>query len=100
MKDTCYASAAQGGTQNDLFCTGTAAQWQYYGHMRWVAGWPMTLDHYKCQLKPLAPLDYRLPDGSLIQFTEEEWGSCSRPSPTAYATSASPRSTSSPRSRG
>jgi hypothetical protein len=74
VKDTCYASAAQGGPQDDLFCTGTPAQWQYFGHMRWVAGWPMTLDHYKCQLKPLDPLDYRLPDNTLIQFTEEEWG--------------------------
>jgi hypothetical protein len=71
VKDTCYGTT---GPQDDLFCTGTSSQWQYYGHMRWVAGWPMTLDHYKCQLKPLDRLDYRLPSGELINFTEEEWG--------------------------
>jgi hypothetical protein len=74
VKDTCYASDAQGGPQDDLFCTGTAAQWQYYSHMRWVAGWPMELDTFKCQLKPLNRQDYRLPSGELIEFTDEEWG--------------------------
>lgn len=68
VRDTCYASDAQGGPQEDLFCTGTAAQWQYYSHMRWVAGWPMELDTFKCQLKPLDRTDY-----PGISFTDEEW---------------------------
>ena len=68
VKDQCYASAAQGGPQDDLFCTGTAAQWQYYSHMRWLAGWPMELDTFKCQLKPLDRMDY-----VALDFTDEEW---------------------------
>jgi hypothetical protein len=82
VRDTCYASAAQGGPQDDLFCTGTAAQWQYYSHMRWVAGWPMELDTFKCQLKPLNRQDYRLPNGDLIEFTEDEWGKLQEAFPT------------------
>lgn len=82
VKDTCYASAAQGGPQDDLFCTGTAAQWQYYSHMRWLAGWPMELDTFKCQLKPLDRQDYRLPSGELIAFTDEEWGKLQQAFPT------------------
>jgi hypothetical protein len=68
VRDTCWASDAQGGPQDDLFCTGTPAQWQYYSHMRWVAGWPMELDAFKCQLKPLDRADY-----PGISFTDEEW---------------------------
>ncbi|HET9289428.1 MAG TPA: DUF6351 family protein [Gaiella sp.] len=82
VRDTCYASAAQGGPQDDLFCTGTAAQWQYYSHMRWVAGWPMELDTFKCQLKPLDRQDYRLPSGEPIEFTDEEWGKLQQAFPT------------------
>ena len=42
--------------------------WQYYGNPRLVAGWPFTLDHFKCQLKPLdradyIPLAFRTPSG-------------------------------------
>jgi Tannase-like family of unknown function (DUF6351) len=82
VRDTCYASDAEGGPQEDLFCTGTPAQWQYYSHMRWVAGWPMELDTFKCQLKPLDPQDYRLPNGELVNFTEEEWGKLQEAFPT------------------
>jgi len=77
VKDTCYASDAQGGPQDDLFCTGTDAQWQYYSHMRWVAGWPMELDHYKCQLKPLDRADY-----PGISFTDDEWAKLQEAFPT------------------
>ena len=90
VKDTCYASDANGGPQDDLFCTGTGAQWQYYGHMRWVAGWPMTLDHYKCQLKPLNRADYVLPDGALVDFTEEEWGKLNEAFPTGVCDFSKP----------
>ena len=82
VQDACYASEAQGGAQDDLFCTGTPAQWQYYSHMRWVAGWPMELDTFKCQLKPLARQDYRLPSGEPIEFTDEEWGKLGQAFPT------------------
>jgi hypothetical protein len=82
VRDTCYASDAQGGPQDDLFCTGTAAQWQYFSHMRWVAGWPMELDTFKCQLKPLSRLDYVLPTGELVNFTEEEWDKLNQAFPT------------------
>ena len=74
VKDQCYASTAQGGPQDDLFCTGTPAEWQYFSNMRWVAGWPMTLDTFKCQLKPLNRVDYVLSNGALVDFTDEEWG--------------------------
>ena len=77
VKDQCYASAAQGGPQDDLFCTGTAAQWQYYSHMRWVAGWPMELDTFKCQLKPLDRMDY-----VALDFADEEWGKLPEAFPT------------------
>ena len=77
VRDACYASAAQGGVQDDLFCTGTPAQWRYYSHMRWVAGWPMELDTFKCQLKPLDRMDY-LP----VAFTDEEWGKLNQAFPT------------------
>ncbi len=90
VKDTCYASAAQGGPQDDLFCTGTAAQWQYYSHMRWVAGWPMELDTFKCQLKPLDRADYRLPNGDLIEFTDEEWGKLQEAFPTGVCDFSKP----------
>ena len=77
VKDTCYASDAQGGPQDDLFCTGTPAQWQYYSHMRWVAGWPMELDTFKCQLKPLDRTDY-----PGISFTDDEWAKLQEAFPT------------------
>jgi hypothetical protein len=85
VRDTCYANAAQGGPQEDLFCTGTAAQWQYYGHMRWVAGWPMELDTFKCQLKPLDPADY-----PGISFTEEEWAKLQQAFPTGVCDFSKP----------
>jgi hypothetical protein len=90
VRDTCYASAAQGGPQDDLFCTGTPAQWQYYSHMRWVAGWPMELDTFKCQLKPLDPQDYRLPSGELIEFTEDEWEKLQEAFPTGVCDFSKP----------
>ena len=77
VRDQCYASAAQGGPQDDLFCTGTPAQWQYYSHMRWLAGWPMELDTFKCQLKPLTRTDY-VP----LDFTNEEWAKLNQAFPT------------------
>ncbi len=77
VRDTCWASDAQGGPQDDLFCTGTAAQWQYYSHMRWVAGWPMELDTFKCQLKPLDRADY-----PGISFTDDEWAKLQEAFPT------------------
>jgi hypothetical protein len=90
VKDTCYASDAQGGPQDDLFCTGTPAQWQYYSHPRWVAGWPMELDHFKCQLKPLDRNDYRLPNGDLIPFTDEEWDKLQEAFPTGVCDFSKP----------
>jgi hypothetical protein len=85
VKDQCYASAAQGGPQDDLFCTGTPAQWQYYSHMRWVAGWPMELDHFKCQLKPLARADY-----APVAFTDEEWAKLNEAFPTGVCDFSKP----------
>jgi hypothetical protein len=85
VRDTCYASAAQGGPQDDLFCTGTAAQWQYYSNPRWVAGWPMELDTFKCQLKPLDPADY-----PGISFTEEEWAKLQEAFPTGVCDFSKP----------
>ena len=85
MKDTCYASDAQGGPQDDLFCTGTPAQWQYYSHMRWVAGWPMELDTFKCQLKPLDRMDY-VP----LDFTAEEWAKLNQAFPTGVCDFSKP----------
>jgi hypothetical protein len=85
VKDTCYASDAQGGPQDDLFCTGTPAQWQYYSHMRWVAGWPMELDTYKCQLKPLDRMDY-VP----LDFTDEEWAKLNQAFPTGVCDFSKP----------
>jgi hypothetical protein len=85
VRDTCYASDAQGGPQDDLFCTGTPAQWQYYGHMRWVAGWPMELDAFKCQLKPLDPADY-----PGISFTTEEWAKLQEAFPTGVCDFSKP----------
>jgi hypothetical protein len=90
VKDTCYASDANGGPQDDLFCTGTPAQWQYYSHMRWVAGWPMELDTFKCQLKPLAAQDYRLASGELIEFTDEEWDKLQQAFPTGVCDFSKP----------
>ena len=90
VRDTCYASDAQGGPQDDLFCTGTSAEWQYYSHMRWVAGWPMELDTFKCQLKPLDPQDYRLSSGEVIDFTAEEWGKLQDAFPTGVCDFSKP----------
>jgi hypothetical protein len=85
VKDQCYASAAQGGPQDDLFCTGTPAQWQYYSHMRWVAGWPMELDTFKCRLKRLDRRDY-IP----LDFTDEEWGKLNEAFPTGVCDFSKP----------
>jgi len=85
VRDTCYASDAQGGPQEDLFCTGTPAQWQYYGHMRMVAGMPFTLDAFKCQLKPLDPADY-----PGISFTTEEWAKLQEAFPTGVCDFSKP----------
>lgn len=85
VKDQCYASDAQGGPQDDLFCTGTPAQWQYYSHMRWVAGWPMELDTFKCQLKPLTRMDY-VP----LDFTDEEWAKLNQAFPTGVCDFSKP----------
>ena len=85
VRDQCYASAAQGGPQDDLFCTGTPAQWRYYSHMRWVAGWPMTLDTFKCQLKPLVRIDY-----APLDFTDEEWAKLNQAFPTGVCDFSKP----------
>ena len=86
--DGCYAPS---GRQDDLFCTGIAgSEWQYFSNMRWVAGWPMELDTFKCQLKPLDRLDYRLPSGELIGFTEEEWGKLQQAFPTGVCDFSKP----------
>ena len=85
VKDQCYASDAQGGPQDDLFCTGTPAQWQYYSHMRWLAGWPMELDTFKCQLKPLTRMDY-VP----LDFTDEEWAKLNQAFPTGVCDFSKP----------
>jgi hypothetical protein len=85
VQDTCYANAANGGNQSDLFCTGTPAQWQYYGHMRMVAGAPFTLDTFKCQLKPLDPADY-----PGISFTTDEWAKLQEAFPTGVCDFSKP----------
>ena len=85
VQDTCYANDANGGNQSDLFCTGTPAQWQYYGHMRMVAGMPFTLDAFKCQLKPLEPADY-----PGINFTGEEWAKLQQAFPTGVCDFSKP----------
>ena len=71
--------------QDDLFCTGTPAQWQYYSHMRWLAGWPMELDTFKCQLKPLTRMDY-VP----LDFTDEEWAKLNQAFPTGVCDFSKP----------
>jgi hypothetical protein len=71
--DACFRP---GGVvlQDNLFCEGNG-DWQYYADTRLVAGQPFARDVFKCQLKPLDPLDYRLTTtGELIEFTPEEWG--------------------------
>jgi hypothetical protein len=65
--DACFRA---GGVVQDVMCTDPATGlpgWQYYGNPRLVAGWPFTLDHFKCQQKPLGRSDYS------VVFTDEQW---------------------------
>ena len=65
------------------------------GTPRTVAGEAITTDTNKCQLKPQRPSDYHG-----ITFTQAQWSSSSRRSRQVSATTQSPASTSSRRSRG
>jgi len=65
--DACFRA---GDVVQDVMCTDPETGvpgWQYYGNPRLVAGWPFTLDHFKCQLKPLSRSDY---SGT---FTDDQW---------------------------
>ncbi|HSC90777.1 MAG TPA: DUF6351 family protein [Gaiellaceae bacterium] len=59
--DACFRA---GGVVQDVMCDG---DWQYFSNPRLVAGWPFTLDHFKCRLKPLARDDYP------VSFTDDQW---------------------------
>ena len=59
--DACFRA---GGVVQDVMCNG---DWRYYSNPRLVAGWPFTLDHFKCQLKPLNPADYP------VMFDAGQW---------------------------
>jgi hypothetical protein len=59
--DACFRAS---GVVQDVMCNG---DWQYYSNPRLVAGWPFTLDHFKCRLKRLKKADYP------VIFTAEQW---------------------------
>jgi hypothetical protein len=59
--DACFRA---GGVVQDVMCNGG---WTYYSNPRLVAGWPFTLDHFKCQLKPLSRSGYA------VAFTDAQW---------------------------
>jgi hypothetical protein len=68
--DACFRA---GGVVQDVMCDGG---WQYFSNPRLVAGWPFTLDHFKCQLKPLNPADYP------VSFTPDQWARLQQAFPT------------------
>jgi hypothetical protein len=76
--DACFRA---GGVVQDVMCNGG---WQYYGNPRLVAGWPFTLDHFKCQLKPLNPADYP------VMFTADQWAALQQAFPTGVCDYSKP----------
>jgi hypothetical protein len=68
--DACFRA---GGVVQDVMCNG---DWQYYANPRLVAGWPFTLDHFKCELKPLNPADYP------VMFNADQWARLNQAFPT------------------
>jgi hypothetical protein len=75
--DACFRA---GGVVQDVMCTDPATGvpgWQYYGNPRLVADWPFTLDHFKCQLKPLVRSDY-VP----LAFSDAQWAQLNQAFPT------------------
>ena len=83
--DACFRA---GGVVQDVMCTDPATGvpgWQYYGNPRLVAGWPFTLDHFKCQLKPLDRADY-IP----IAFTDAQWAQLNHAFPTGVCDYSKP----------
>jgi hypothetical protein len=76
--DACFRA---GGVVQDVMCNG---DWQYYSNPRLVAGWPFTLDHFKCQLKPLSRSDYS------VAFTDEQWQRLEEAFPTGVCDYAKP----------
>ena len=83
--DACFRA---GGVVQDVMCTDPATGvpgWQYYGNPRLVAGWPFTLDHFKCQLKPLDRADY-IP----LAFTDAQWAQLNQAFPTGVCDYSKP----------
>ena len=83
--DACFRA---GGVVQDVMCTDPATGlpgWQYYENPRLVAGWPFTLDHFKCQLKPLDRSDY-VP----IAFTDAQWAQLNQAFPTGVCDYSKP----------
>jgi hypothetical protein len=76
--DACFRA---GGVVQDVMCNGG---WQYYGNPRLVAGWPFTLDHFKCQLKPLNPADYP------VVFSSDQWAALQQAFPTGVCDYSKP----------
>ncbi len=76
--DACFRA---GGVVQDVMCNG---DWQYYSNPRLVAGWPFTLDHFKCQLKPLSRADYP------VDFTDGEWQRLAQAFPTGVCDYSKP----------
>jgi hypothetical protein len=76
--DACFRA---GGVVQDVMCNG---DWQYYGNPRLVAGWPFTLDHFKCELKPLNPADYP------VMLTAEQWTALQQAFPTGVCDYSKP----------
>jgi len=72
----------------DVMCTDPTTGvpgWQYYGNPRLVAGWPFTIDHYKCQLKPLDRADY-----APLAFSDAQWGQLQQAFPTGVCDYSKP----------
>ena len=83
--DACFRA---GGVVQDVMCTDPATGvpgWQYYGNPRLVAGWPFTLDHFKCQLKPLVRSDF-IP----LAFTDAQWDQLNQAFPTGVCDYSKP----------
>ncbi|HSL66308.1 MAG TPA: DUF6351 family protein [Gaiellaceae bacterium] len=76
--DACFRA---GGVIQDVMCNG---DWQFYSNPRLVAGWPFTLDHFKCRLKPLNRADYP------VSFTEDQWQRLQQAFPTGVCDYAKP----------
>lgn len=76
--DACFRA---GGVVQDVMCNG---DWQFYSNPRLVAGWPFTLDHFKCRLKQLRQVDYP------VQFTAEQWQRLQQAFPTGVCDYSKP----------